>query len=163
MSVLFARTVILYVLVIIAMRIMGKRQIGELQPSELVVTIMISDLASIPMQTSGVPILAGVIPILTLVVAEIMLSFIALKFPKMRKVISGEISVVVHNGKINHNEMEKLRMNMDDLMEELRLANCPNVKDVQLAMVETNGKLSVQPKKSAQESQQNLQTSPSNE
>jgi uncharacterized membrane protein YcaP (DUF421 family) len=139
-------------MVIFAMRVMGKRQIGELQPSELVVTIMISDLASIPMQTSGVPMLAGVIPILTLVVAEIMLSFIALKFPKMRRIISGQISVVIHNGKINQHEMEKLRMNMDDLMEELRLANCPNVKDVQLALVETNGKLSVQPKKPTQQS-----------
>jgi len=125
---------------------MGKRQIGEMQPSELVVTIMISELASQPAQMTGMPLINGIIPILTLVVVEIIVSYILLKSSKARKVLSGTPSVVIENGIINWVEMERIRLNIDDLMEELRLANCPKVQDVKKAIVETSGKLSVEQK-----------------
>lgn len=146
MTIIFVRTLILYVFVVVGMRVMGKRQIGEMQPSELVVTIMISELASQPAQMTGMPLINGIIPILTLVVVEIIVSYILLKSSKARKVLSGTPSVVIENGIINWVEMERIRLNIDDLMEELRLANCPKVQDVKKAIVETSGKLSVEQK-----------------
>ncbi len=146
MFIIFFRTTFLYILVIIALRIMGKRQIGELQPSELVVTIMISELASIPMQETGIPLIHGILPIVTLIILEIVFSFLTLKSEKMRQAISGTPSILIHNGKIEEKEMEKLRFNMDDLMEELRANNCPNIADVEFAILETSGQLSVIPK-----------------
>lgn len=146
MLITFFRTIILYILVVAALRIMGKRQIGELQPSELVVAIMISELAAIPMQATGIPLINGILPILTLIIAEVTLSFVTLKSEKARKIISGSPSVLIQNGKIDEKEMEKLRFNMDDLLEELRLSNCPNIADVEFAILETSGQLSVIPK-----------------
>ncbi|MBQ8300342.1 MAG: DUF421 domain-containing protein, partial [Clostridia bacterium] len=101
MLVLVVRTLILYSIVIAAMRIMGKRQLGELQPSELVVAIMISDLASVPMQTIDIPLLSGILPVLTLVVAEVVTSYLSLKSKKIRKFLSGEPSIVIYDGHIN--------------------------------------------------------------
>lgn len=146
MLVLVVRTLILYGVVIVAMRIMGKRQLGELQPSELVVAIMISDLASVPMQAIDIPILSGVIPVMTLLVAEVLMSYMSLKSKKMRKFLSGEPSIVIYNGQINEGELSRLRFNINDLLEELRLNNCHDVSDVEVAVVETSGKLSVIPK-----------------
>jgi uncharacterized membrane protein YcaP (DUF421 family) len=117
-----------------------------MQPSELVVTIMISELAALPAQMTGMPLINGIIPIFTLVVVEIGVSFWALKSVKVRKIISGVPSVVIEKGVINWKEMEKIRLNIDDLLEELRLMECPKVADVKLAIVETNGKLSVEKK-----------------
>ena len=148
----FMRTVILYFVVIIAMRLMGKRQIGDLQPSEMVVTIMISELASIPMGNSGTPILIGIMPILVLIVLEIGLSCCAMKSKKISRLISGKPSVIIHNGKINKEEMRRLRMNYDDLKEELRLEGCTDIKTIQYAILETNGQLSLITKKGAQQS-----------
>ncbi|MCH5209972.1 MAG: DUF421 domain-containing protein [Oscillospiraceae bacterium] len=149
MLVLVVRTLILYGVVIVAMRIMGKRQLGELQPSELVVAIMISDLASVPMQAIDIPLLAGVIPVMTLLVAEVLMSYMSLKSKKMRKFLSGEPSIVIYNGQINEGELSRLRFNINDLLEELRLNNCHDVSDVEVAVIETSGKLSVIPKDSA--------------
>ena len=146
MIIIFVRTIILYIFVVVGMRIMGKRQIWEMSPSELVITIMISELASMPAQMTGIPLINGIIPILTLVVIEIIVSFTALKSSKVRKIIIGKPSVIIENGIINWKEMEKIRFNIDDLMEELRLANCPKVQDVKKAIVETSGKLSVEQK-----------------
>ncbi len=143
------RTLILYGTVIAAMRIMGKRQLGELQPSELVVAIMISDLASVPMQAIDIPLLSGIIPVLTLIVAEVMMSYLSLKSKKIRRFLSGEPSIVVYDGHINEEELRRLRFNINDLLEELRLNNCHDVSDVQVAVVETSGKLSVIPKDKA--------------
>lgn len=150
MIIVFLRTIILYLTVIVAMRIMGKRQIGDLQPSEMVVTIMISELASIPMQATGTPLVAGIIPILTLIAAEVLLSYFTLKNKTIRDVVSGTPSIVVQDGKMNFEEMKKLRMNEDDLLEELRLGNCPNIQDVKYAITETNGHLSIILKEGAQ-------------
>ena len=143
MGVGFIRTIILYFLVVMSLRIMGKRQIGELQPSELVVAILASDLAAIPMQNSRISLLAGVIPILTLLVLEVFLSYAATKNKTVRRITTGIPSVLVHNGKVIKDEMERLRFTEADLQEELRGAGADNIKEVQYAIMETNGKLSV--------------------
>lgn len=140
---LVIRTLILYLTVTAALRIMGKRQLGELQPSELVVAIMISDLASVPMQDIGIPIFSGIIPAVTLIAAEVLLSFASLKSNAVRRFVSGSPSIVVYDGHINEKELNRLRFNINDLLEELRINGFYDVKDVQTAIVETSGKLSV--------------------
>ncbi len=147
--VLAIRTLILYSIVILSLRIMGKRQLGELQPSELVVAIMISDLASIPMESVEIPLFSGIVPVLTLLIAEVATSQLSLKSKTVRKFLSGEPSMVIYNGHINEGEMRRMRFNLNDLMEELRLNNCPNIADVEVAVIETSGKLSVIPKTEA--------------
>ncbi len=147
--VLAIRTLILYSLVILALRIMGKRQLGELQPSELVVAIMISDLASIPMESVEIPLFSGIVPVLTLLIAEVMTSQMSLKSKTVRKFLSGEPCMVIYNGRINEGELRRMRFNLNDLMEELRLNNYPNIADVEVAVIETSGQLSVIPKADA--------------
>ncbi len=140
---IFLRTIILYFAVIVAMRLMGKRQIGDLQPSEMVVTIMISELAAIPMGNSGTPILVGILPIIILIVLEISLSYAGMKCKPIRVLFSGKPSIIINNGKIDRNEMRRLRMSSDDLKEELRLAGCRDIKNIKYAIVETNGQMSI--------------------
>lgn len=147
--ILVIRTLLLYALVIVSLRIMGKRQIGEMQPSELVVAIMISDLAAVPMQSIDIPLITGIVPVLTLIVAEVFMSFISLKSRAVRRILSGEPSVVIYNGHINEGELERLRFNMNDLLEQLRINNYPDVSEVECAVMETNGKLSIIPKSGA--------------
>lgn len=137
------RTLILYLLVVTAMRVMGKRQIGEMQPSELVVAIMISDLASIPMQEVDIPLLSGIVPVLTLLVAEVFMSFICLKSNYARKIFTGEPSIVIYDGKILEGELRKLRFGLADLAEQLRMSGCAGFYEVKVAVLETNGQLSV--------------------
>lgn len=149
MIIVVIRTLILYAVVIAALRIMGKRQIGELQPSELVVAIMISDLATVPMESVDIPLLSGILPVLTLIMAEVITSYISLKSKLVRKFIIGQPSVVIYDGKINEQELERLRFNLDDLLEELRLNGCHDISDVAVAVIETSGKLSVIPRDSA--------------
>lgn len=149
MLVLVFRTLILYGVVVISMRIMGKRQIGEMQPSELVVAIMISDLASVPMQAIDIPLLSGAIPVLTLLVAEVTVSFLSLKSRVARRFLTGEPSIIIYQGHLNEKEMRRLRFNMNDLQEQLRSGGYPNISDVEVAVLETNGTLSIIPKKQA--------------
>lgn len=146
MLIAFVRTIILYILVVAALRIMGKRQIGQLQPSELVVAMMISELASIPMENVGTPLVNGVIPILTLMIAEATFSFLTLKSKRVRKMISGSPTILIEKGRVLEKEMERLRYNIDDLMEELRSNGYANLLDVEYAILETNGMLSIIPK-----------------
>lgn len=146
MGIAFIRTIILYVFVVIAVRFMGKRQIGQLQPSELVVTILISELAAIPMQETGIPLVSGFIPIVTLVCCEALVDVLALRSYKFRRLISGRPSVLVRNGVIDQNEMNKQGFTLDDLMEEIRIAGYMSIDEVDYAIVETNGQLSVFPK-----------------
>lgn len=146
MMVTLVRTVILYILVVVALRMMGKRQIGELQPSELVIAMMLSELASIPVENVGTPLLTGVIPIFTLIIAETTFSFLTLKNRKLRKFLSGAPTVLISKGQILEKEMERLRFNIDDLMEELRSSGYPNILEVEYAIIESNGNLSVIPK-----------------
>ena len=109
MLISFIRTIISYILVVIAVRIMGKRQVGQLEPTELVITLMISDLASIPMGHLSIPLMHGVIPILTLIIAEATLSFIDLKSRKFRKLMSGTPVILIKSGKVYEKELKKLR------------------------------------------------------
>lgn len=146
MLVVIARTLILYLVVILSLRVMGKRQIGELQPTELVVAIMISDLATVPMQSIDMPLLAGIIPVITLMLAEVFISFAGFKSKILRRIITGDPSIVIYKGVINEKELERLRYNVSDLLEELRLNNCYNIADVEVAVLETSGKLSVMSK-----------------
>ena len=143
MILVIIRTLILYTTVVIVLRIMGKRQLGQLQPYELVVIIMISELAAIPMQNTGVPILNGLVPIFVLFAAEVTLSYIALKSEKARGVICGKPSILIANARINEEEMRRLRFNINELLEELRLKDVTDISDVEYAILETGGQLSV--------------------
>lgn len=146
MLILFFRTIILYVLVVIFMRISGKQQIGQLQPYELVVAIMIADLVAIPMQNKGMPLVSGIIPILTLLVSQLFLSYLSIKSLQARAIICGIPTILVENGKILTSQLQKERYNINDLLEELRVKGYPNIADVEYAILETNGSLSVIPK-----------------
>ena len=141
MAITMIRTIILYTLVVICLRIMGKRQIGELQPSELVVAIMVSDLATIPMQDTEIPIVTGIIPIFTLVIMEVYLSYISTKSKKFSHFVCGTPSIVIKDGEIVDEEMKKLRFSRDDLLEELRISGCFDITQVEYAILETNGGL----------------------
>lgn len=138
-----ARTLILYILVVIALRVMGKRQIGELQPSELVVAIMISDLATVPMSEVAIPLLYGIAPIFTLVVSEMLLSYLCMKSQRIRLTVTGRPTYIINNGVIDQKEMKKVRYSLSDLLEEFRMLNIFDVSTVDCAILETNGKISV--------------------
>jgi uncharacterized membrane protein YcaP (DUF421 family) len=140
------RTMILYTLVVLIMRLMGKRQIGELQPFELVITIMISDLASLPMQDTRIPLIHGVIPIITLLFLEIIISVLQLKSETARLIISGKPSILINKGKIDIDIMRAQRLNLNDLIQEIRLKGYYNLEDIEFAILETNGQLSIIPK-----------------
>jgi len=146
MLVVFLRALILYVLVVIIMRIMGKRQIGQLQPFELVITIMLAELAAIPMQNTGIPLINGIIPIVTLLIAQLAFSYSTLKSERLRGIICGKPSVLIHSGKIVEKELERQNYNLNDLIEQLRSKSYPNVADVEFAILETSGQISVIPK-----------------
>jgi uncharacterized membrane protein YcaP (DUF421 family) len=125
---------------------MGKKQIGQLQPYQLVIVIMLSALAAIPMENSGVPLLSGLFPIITLLLAEVVLSYVSLKSERARGIICGTPSVLVENGKIVEQELSRIRYNINDLLEQLRAKDMPNIADVEFAILETSGQLSVIPK-----------------
>lgn len=146
MAIAVLRTLILYAMVMLMMRVMGKRQLGEMQPFELVVAILIADLAAVPMQDSGIPLLRGLLPLMTLLVAELAISYLTLRSIKLRKIISGTPSVVIENGKLVEAQLQRLRFNINDLLEQLRLAGYPDIQDVEFAILETSGQLSVIPK-----------------
>ncbi|HUW63627.1 MAG TPA: DUF421 domain-containing protein [Spirochaetia bacterium] len=140
------RTIILFAAVVISLRIMGKRQVSQLQPYELVIVIMLSALAAIPMENTGVPLASGLFPIVTLLVLQVLLSYTAMKSERARGVICGIPSILVRNGRIEERELSRLRYNVNDLLEQLRSKNVPNIADVEFAILETNGDLSVCPK-----------------
>ena len=142
MAISFIRTLLLYVCVICALRLMGKRQIGELEPSELVVTILVSELASIPMQDLAVPLLSGVIPIVTLISLEIVISFISLKSIRLRRLLNGRPAVIIQNGKLDRKKMQQMRITLDEVLEALRENNVESVGDVKYGVIEPSGKLS---------------------
>lgn len=147
MLISFVRTLITYVLVVVAVRIMGKRQVGQLEPTELVVTLMISDLATIPLSHVSIPLIHGIIPILTLIIAEASLSFIDLKSRPFRRLLSGSPVIIIKSGKVCEKEMEKLRLNFDDLLEMLRMQGSTDINDIEYAILETSGNLSIISKK----------------
>lgn len=150
MLVVFFRAVFLYALVTFSLRLMGKRQLGELQPAELVITILISNIASLPIEDSNIPMILGMIPVLVLVAFEIIVSNISLQSKRFRSLISGKPIIVVHDGTIDQKELRKLRFSIDDLMESLRQEGIFDIKEVEYAIVETTGKVSALQKFSAQ-------------
>ncbi len=133
----------MYGVVSLSVRIMGKRQIGELEPSELVVTIMISEVASLPIDENNLNIMPAIMAILTLVVIEVFVSYIAYKSRRMRKFLYGTPSVFYEKGKINKREMDKQRFNLNDLMETVRNAGASSLDEVDFVIMETNGNMSV--------------------
>ncbi len=143
MTISVIRTVILYLLLMAAMRLMGKRQLGELQPSELVVTLLLSDLAAVPMQENGLPLLNGVLPILVLVSVELLLSGVMLKFPPIAKLVSGSPIPIIRDGVVDAAALRRLRMTVEDLDESLRQQDVFDIRQVQYAIAETNGHISV--------------------
>ena len=143
MLITFVRAIFLYIIVLIVMRLMGKREIGQLQPFELAISIMIADLASIPMTESGVPISNGIIPILGLLVMHLLISLINLKSLKAREIICGKPRILIYRGKIDEKALKKERFTINELQERLRKSNVMYLGDVEYAILETSGDLSV--------------------
>lgn len=141
----FIRTIILYLIIIVGIRLMGKRQVGELEPSELVLSLIIADLAAVPMQDFGIPLLSGVIPILTLLCVTMVLSVLTVKSVRFRALMCGRPSIVVRDGKLDQREMARNRLTVDELLEELRGQGYSDLTGVRYAILETNGRLSVLP------------------
>lgn len=146
MLITFIRAIILYIVVLIVMRFMGKREIGQLQPFELAISIMIADLASIPMTETGIPITRGIIPILGLLVMHLMISIINLKSIKARELICGKPRILIYRGKIDESALIKERFTINELEERLRDKSIFNIGDVEYAILETSGQVTVIPK-----------------
>lgn len=149
MLVAFFRTLILYLTIIFGVRLMGKRQLGELQPSELVITIIISNIATLPIEEIDTPLFMGLLPILTLVAFEVIVSSVNLRCRATRKLFSGTPAVVIRGGIIDQRKLQELRFSVDDLMSQLRSNQIFSPEDVDFAMVETTGKLSIYQKYAA--------------
>lgn len=143
MITLVLRSIIIYCIVLFAVRLMGKRQIGDMQPFELVVTLIIADLACIPMSDVSIPIVFGIVPLLTLVILHYLFSFINRKSMLFRKILNGKPIIVIDKQGINYKALQKLNMTLNDLTEGLRASQCFNIQDVAYAIVETNGNISV--------------------
>ncbi|MCD8332305.1 MAG: DUF421 domain-containing protein [Oscillospiraceae bacterium] len=145
MVIAVVRTVILYLLIIFGIRLLGKHQVGELEPAEFVLALIIADIASVPMQDYGIPLLMGVIPIITLLCLSMILSMLSMKNLRLRALLTGVPSILVRNGKLDQREMRRTRMTVDEILEQLRLQGYTDLADVQYAILETNGQLSVLP------------------
>ncbi len=139
----FFRSIILYIIVLIVMRMMGKREIGQLQPFELAISIMIADLATIPMTDTGIPIGNGIVPILGLLVMHLLISLINLKSTKLREIICGKPRILIYRGKIQEKAMIKERFTINELQERIRSQNVVNLGDVEYAILETSGQITV--------------------
>ena len=143
MLITLIRSILLYIIVLIVMRVMGKREIGQLQPFELAISIMIADLASIPMADVGIPISNGIIPILGLLVMHLIISFMNIKSMKIRGVVCGKPSILIYRGKIDEKALKKERFTLNELQERLRGNNVFNLGDVEYAILETSGQITV--------------------
>ncbi len=143
MLISFVRTGILLVVIVVAVRIMGKRQIGQLQPAELVVTILLSEIAATPMQDNDIPMLNSLVAIAVLVSLEILMSVVSMKSLRIRSLLQGNSLILIRNGKVDSKQMKRLRYTLDDLLEALRQKDVFDINDVQYAIAETDGTLSV--------------------
>lgn len=146
MLITFFRAIVLYILVLIVMRLMGKREIGQLQPFELAISIMIADLAAVPMAETGVPLTNGIMPILGLLVMHLVISMINMKSSKAREIICGKPSILIYRGKIDQKMLKKERFTINELEERLRDNSIFNIGDVEYAILETSGQVTVIPK-----------------
>ncbi len=143
MTIVFIRAVILYMLLIFSVRFMGKHQIGELQPSELAITILISNIATLPVEDTSLPLLTGIIPILTLASLDVIMSWLGIKSKRLRNITCGKPVVIISNGRIDQKKMKEIRFTVDDLTEALHSQNIFDISEVQFAVVETTGTVSV--------------------
>lgn len=143
MTNMFIRSIILYLFVLFAIRFMGKRQVGEMQPFEFVITLIIADLATIPMSEISVPIIHGIVPIFGMIIVHYFICLLSRKSMLARYIISGRSSIVMNPNGIDYKELKSLNMNLDDLIEALRGCDVFNLEDVAYAIIETNGKLCV--------------------
>ena len=143
MLIIFIRSILLYIIVLIVMRLMGKREIGQLQPFELAISIMIADLASTPMADTGIPLTNGIIPILALLVMHLVISILNIKSIKARQILCGKPSILIYRGKINEKNLKKERFTVNELEERLRGNNIVNIGDVEYAILETSGQITV--------------------
>ncbi len=141
----FFRTIILYTILIIGLRLTGKRQIGQLEPIELVLTMLLSDLASVPMQDFGIPLLSGVVPIVTLLALSTLLSYCSLRNVRFRSLVCGEPAIIIHDGKIQQDAMRKNRLTIDELLEEMRSQSYTDLHSIKYAILETSGQISFLP------------------
>ena len=145
MLIAYIRSILLYLILIVSVRLMGKRQIGEMEPSEFVVTMLLANLASIPMQDVGTPLLSGVVPILTVLALELMLSVLSMRSVRLRRLFCGKPEILLENGVIDQAALRRSRITADELSELLRQQGVTDLKTVQYAILETNGNLSVLP------------------
>ena len=143
MLIIFFRSIILYIIVLIVMRLMGKREISQLQPFELAISIMIADLASVPMSDIGIPIFNGIIPICGLLLMHLLISMLNMKSLKAREIICGKPTILVYRGKIDEKALKKERFTINELQEQLRINNVINLGDVEFAILETSGQITV--------------------
>ena len=143
MTIVLIRTVILYLIVLFVIRIMGKAELSKMSPFQLIVVFMIAELASIPIESQDVSMITGVAAIFTLMFLQVLISFISLRSEKFKKIFSGRPSVLIDKGEINVKEMRALRITINDLMEQLRIGGAPSINDVDFAVMESNGELSI--------------------
>ena len=146
MASVFIRTLLVYFMLIITLRLMGKRQIGELQLSELIVTILLSELAAIPIADKDIPLLYAIIPILLLLSLEVILSYIVLRLPGIKTLFAGRPSIIIHKGVLNQKELERQRTGISELLCSLRQSGISDISEVEYAILEQNGRFSVFPK-----------------
>ena len=145
MTISFLRTIILYLSLITAVRLMGKRQLGEMEPSEFVVAMLLADLASVPMQDTGIPLLYGLVPIVTVLAFELIFSYLSFRHVPFRRLFCGKPVILMENGKILYPNLQKTRISVNELVEHLRENGVLDLTDVQFAVLETNGNISVIP------------------
>ncbi|MBQ3842055.1 MAG: DUF421 domain-containing protein [Ruminiclostridium sp.] len=141
MLIIMIRTTILYTVIIAMMRLMGKKQLGELQPSELVTTILISNIATLSIEDPTIPMLIGIVPILMIVCIDVLMSVVMLKSPKFRRTVTGSPKIIISEGVIDRVELEKLRYTIDDVLEAMRGQSIFDISEVRYAIVETTGKI----------------------
>jgi uncharacterized membrane protein YcaP (DUF421 family) len=141
----YVRTVILYLVLIASVRIMGKRQIGQMEPTEFVVAMLIADLAAVPMQDGAIPLLSGIVPLLTVLGLELTVSFLVMKSLRLRRCLWGRPVILIDNGKVLQDNLRRTRVTIEELMSHLRQKDVLDLGSVQYAILETDGNLSVFP------------------
>ena len=141
----YVRTAALYLVLIWVIRLMGKRQVGQMEPSEFVVTMLVANLAAIPMQDGGIPLLSGLVPILTVLGVELVLSFLSMRSLRLRRLLCGKPVILIDNGKVIQNNLRRTSITLDELTGHLRLKDVLDIRTVQYAILETDGNLSVFP------------------
>ncbi len=146
MTTILIRTLIIYIVLILTMRLMGKRQLGELEVTDLVTTLLISEIASLPITNQEIPVLYAIVPMITLLVLEVTSSLVLIRFPKLRGLVSARPTVIIRAGKLDQAALRELRVSMDELMSEVRQQGVTDLSEIECAILEKNGKLTLMQK-----------------